>query len=91
MNNLQPDTPSFSSEISEEKIVECMRKSKSLEEYKIREKNFRFKLGNDFNMTWVKVMLLSGVSEDILKNFDEVANPWEDIKISDNSNRVAPF
>lgn len=88
MNDLQANTPSISQSITDETIVGCMRKSKSLQDWEMREKNFRLRLGEDFNKVWVRVILLSGVAEEMLKGFDDTVNPWQDIKISD---RVAPL
>lgn len=85
------NTPSHTLSFTDEGIVECMKKSKSRKDWEVRENNFRFKLGDDFNTIWTRAILLSGVAEEVFKNFDEVENPWQDIKISENSNRVAPL
>ncbi len=89
MENL-PKTPSASQSTTDERIVGCMRKSKSMQDWEMREKNFRLSLGDDFNKVWTRAILLSGVAEEMFKGFDETANPWQDVRISENSNRVSP-
>jgi hypothetical protein len=63
---------------------------------RVQDQREKFKLGNNFNLIWTKVMLLSGVSEEILKKIEdsgdtERKDSWSEIKISDNQNRIAPL
>ena len=80
--------------MTEEGMVEFMKKSKSLQEWKIREEHLKKKLGTSFNRIWIKTILLSGVAEEMLRKFEnvEIKTPdkdlWDDVKLSD---RVAPL
>lgn len=95
-DQLPPNTPSVSQSITDETIIGCMRKSKSMQDWEMREKNFRFKLGEEFPKVWTRVILLSGVAEEMFRMFEgsvdvNSADLWKSIKVSEGSGKIAPL
>lgn len=74
-NQTSTSTPSASTLMSEEKAAECMRRSRNELDWEMRKRHLKFILGDNFNVIWTKVILLSGLAREKTLEFEGHINP----------------
>lgn len=102
-NQALTKTSSSSTPMTEDEVKRFMKSSIDALEWKVREKQLKLRLGDNFNNIYTEAVLLSGLAEEMERNFQNHTSPQHKkevnlaegisdvLDLSEKSERIAPL